>query len=147
MNAFRNRDVRENYYTFSAPSDWQVKSGTAPGSYSFTFSGGSGSIEQIDVPDNSTLELFILSRQEPTLKRTIPGYTRTDYKKLTVNGSEAYTLVYDSAENGGQFKNSRTYIAGPDQAIVITFHTSPEAMTSMQSFFTQLIDSFKWENG
>ncbi|MCX6645939.1 MAG: hypothetical protein NTY09_06245 [bacterium] len=146
MNAFHNKDVRENYYTFSAPSDWQVQSGTNPGSYNFTFSGGSGSIEQIDVPDNSTLELFILSQQEPKLKTTIPGYARTDYKNLTVNGNEAYTLVYDSSEDGGQFKNTRTYIAGPDQAIVITFHTSPEAMTSMQSFFTKLTESFNWEN-
>ena len=146
MNAFHNKDVRENYYTFSAPSDWQVQSGTSPGSYTFTFSGGSGSIEQIDVPDNSTLELFILSQQEPKLKSTIPGYTRTDYKKLAINGNEAYTLVFDSAEEGGQFKNSRTYIAGPDQAIVITFHTSPDALSALQPFFTQLTESFKWEN-
>jgi hypothetical protein len=154
MNAFHNKDVRENYYTFSAPSEWEVQYwtdtsivGTSPSGYLFTFPGGSSSIEQIDVPDNSTLELFILSQQEPELKtRTIPGYVRTDYQKLTVNGNEAYTLSYDSTEDGGHFKNTRTYIAGPDQAIVIRFHTLPETMTSMQSLFTQITESFNWES-
>ena len=60
-NAFQNRDLKENYYSIQFPKSWSVKAGQAAGSYALTFTGGSGTAELMDVPDNSTLELFVLS--------------------------------------------------------------------------------------
>jgi hypothetical protein len=60
-NLYRNRDLRENYYSVQLPQKWSVSAGKKAGSYIVNFSDGNGTISLMDVPDNSTLELFILS--------------------------------------------------------------------------------------
>ncbi len=58
---FHNKDVKENYYGINLPKDWQTKSGVKAGSYDIIFPEGKCEINLQDVPDNSTLELFILT--------------------------------------------------------------------------------------
>lgn len=62
-NTYRNIDVKENHYKVSIPRDWRVKAGDIPGKYLINFSDISGNIRLMDVPDNSTLELFLLSQE------------------------------------------------------------------------------------
>src|SRR3977135_3135775 len=69
LSAYHNRDTKENYYTVKFPQDWQVKTGDKAGGYSFNFNGGGGTVELMDVPDNTTLELYVLSQEEPRLKK------------------------------------------------------------------------------
>jgi len=146
FNNYLNKDVRENYYTFKAPDDWHVNSGTKPGSYDFTFPRGSGDVALIDVPDNSTLELFILSQQEPSLKKTRIEYARKGYEKMTVNGNDAYVLTFSSVENGRRLTTSRTYVAGFDNAAVFTFSTDQLAFSGLSSLFAGVTGSFVWKN-
>ena len=94
MNRYRNRDAKENYYSVMLPADWSVAAGKNPGSYGLTFPQGQGTVELHDVPDNTTLELFILSQEEPKLKSSIAGYERREYRKDTIGGSPAYHLTY-----------------------------------------------------
>jgi len=146
FNNFINRDVRENYYTFNAPDDWQVKSGPKPGSYIFSFPGGAGGLSLMDVPDNSTLELFILSQQEPQLKKASPDYVRRSYKKPTQNNTEAYELTFSSMDNGRQIITGKTYFAGPDNAAVFSFITDKSAWPGLSPVFTVMTGSFGWRN-
>jgi len=145
-NLYRNRDMRENYYGIQLPQEWNVGAGKRAGSYDVNFFGGKGTIVLIDVPDNSTLELFILSQQEPQLKITIPGYSRIDYKKLSIQGNEAYQLTYQSKTDNGNFETLKTYIAGADQAIVLTFIVNQASFNQALPLLNSVVRNFRWEN-
>lgn len=143
--AYHNKDLPENFYTLEFPKGWQVTPGK-PGGYALNFSGGSGTISLTDVPDNSTLELFVLSQEEPKLKKTVSNYKRIDYRKLTVNGAEAYQLLYQSLHSGEQYQTIRTYIAGSDQACVMTFTTRQNEFSTLSPIFSSVTNTFHWEN-
>jgi hypothetical protein len=143
--AFHNRDARENYFGITVPKAWQTKAGEKPGSYSFSFGAGTGAVELMDVPDNSTLELYVRSQEEPRLKAVVPGYTRQDYGKQTVGGVEAFRLAYRSQTNGTEYENVREYFTGQDMAGVMTF-TVPRADSSSRPAIDSVIAGFRWEN-
>jgi len=146
MSEYHNRDLKENYYRIGFPQTWQVKSGTALGSYLFSFNTGTGSAELVDVPENTTLELFVLSQEEPRLKKEVLGYERKSYQKLTIGGSDSYELKYASTLNGEQYENMRIYITGQDRAGVITMTVLQKESTSFGQAVDAVITSFKWEN-
>ncbi len=144
VNTYHNRDLTENFYTIQFPQSWQLGP-NQPGEYSFTFSGGTAKVETMDVPDNSTLELYILSQDEPKLKSSLSGYKRVNYQKLSVNGSDAYQLTYTSTINGASYQTIRTYITGADKAGVITLTASTNQSASIAPVFNSIINSFHWE--
>jgi hypothetical protein len=141
LRSYSNRDVRENRYSLSIPESWQLTAGTTPGSYALHFDGGSGMVELRDVPDNTTLELFILSQEEPKLRRSTPGYERTGYRQLTIHGASAYELRY----RGQALEVVRTYITGADNAAMLTFTTSGAPSDAALASFAAVCQSFRWE--
>jgi hypothetical protein len=141
---YHNKDVRENYYTVGVPQTWQVTAGK-PGGYELRFAGGRGTVRLMDVPDNTTLELFVLSQEEPRLKKTLPGYQRTGYDKLTLNGAEAYQLTYQNADSGGPAQTVQTFITGPDQAGVVTLTARAGDFATLSAVFSSLAQTFRWE--
>jgi len=143
--AFHNRDARENYFGITVPKAWETKAGEKPGSYSFSFGAMTGTVELMDVPDNSTLELYILSQDEPRLKASVPGYARLNYAKEKVGGVEAFRLAYRSLATGTDCENVREYFTGQDMAGVMTF-TVPRADSSFRSAIDSVIAGFLWEN-
>jgi hypothetical protein len=146
MSEYHNRDLKENYYRIDFPQTWQVKSGAALGSYLFSFNTGTGSAELVDVPENTTVELFVLSQEEPRLKKEVPGYERKSYQKLTIGGSDSYELKYASTLNGEQYENVRIYITGQDRAGVIMMTVLQKEFISFGQAVDAVITSFKWEN-
>jgi hypothetical protein len=146
FNTYYNKDSKENYYSVKLPQDWGVQAGKKPGSYSVNFPDGNGMVELMDVPDNTTLELYVLSQKEPRLKGSLNGYKRTDYKTMLVNNNESYQLTYTSETNGETYQTIRTYFSGQDNAGVITLSTKQKEYTSMQPLFASIINSFQWEN-
>jgi hypothetical protein len=146
FNTYHNKDVPENFYTIKFPQAWQLQQSNALGSYHFLFDNGSGVAELQDVADNTTLELFILSQEEPRLKKSASGYQRVSYNKISVNGKDAYQLVYRSIVNGVNLETEKTYIVGPDHAGVITLTASQSNFANLQPTFTFIVNSFQWEN-
>jgi hypothetical protein len=146
FSSYHNKDMKENYYTVNLPKDWQTKSGQNAGSYDFAFPEGNGAVELMDVPDNTTLELFILSQQEPSLKKSLNNYTRKDYKKIIVNSNDAYELTFNSINNGQSVSTIKTYIAGPDHATVITLNIQSDRVAQFTPVYTAIVNSFNWEN-
>jgi hypothetical protein len=146
MSAYHNRDRRENYYTIQFPQDWKVQAGGKGGSYAFSFDTGSGTAELVDVPDNSTLELFVQSQEEPKMKKQLAGYQQVTYQKTEVNSREACRLVYYSKNAAGEMQSMRTYIAGPDEAEVITFTVPRKDFSRLEPLFLTLTNTFQWES-
>ncbi len=146
LNIYHNVDVKENYYHVSIPKSWQVKSGKNPGDYLLDFPDGNGWIGLMDVPDNTTLELFLLSQAEPKLKKTISNYQRSDYQKISINGKDGYELIYSSEVNQEKLNTIIAYITGQDQAGVISFSTPLNNFSNLQPVFDKVIKSFSWQN-
>ena len=147
LKIYHNKDFAENFYTISIPQSWQnSSSASSAGEYDFNFSDGTAKVELMDVPDNSTLELFVLSQEEPQLKTLLTGYKRIDYQKINISGNDAYQLVYLNDMNGVNHESIRTYITGPDQAAVITFSLPQTSVASRKDTFDLVTNSFSWEN-
>ncbi len=144
-NVYHNRDVRENFYTISVPTFWQLQSASRPGSYRFILPHGEASSELLDIPDNTTPELQVLSQEEPRLKRTLAGYERVDYRRLSVAGNDAYQLTYRYAANGAEYQAVRTYVTGEDCAVVITLDAERNQAGALASSSTAVLNSFHWE--
>jgi hypothetical protein len=144
VSAYHNRDLAENYYTIQFPQAWKLGP-NQPGGYAFTFTGGTAKVETMDVADNTTLELFVLSQDEPKLKTSLVGYKRVDYKKIQINGSDAYQLTYTSTQNGVTYQTIRTYITGADKAGVITLSFDINQSPALAPVFASIIGSFHWE--
>lgn len=141
---YSNIDVAENHYQISFPKNWQVGAGNAAGSYATGFARGTGEIRLMDVPDNTTLELYVLSQEEPRLKKTISSYQRVDYKKITINSNEAYELFYTDGENKN--KTITVYIAGQDHAGVVSLTAPLDNFSGLLPSFEKIINSFNWQN-
>jgi hypothetical protein len=144
LETYHNKDVRENYYTLGFPKDWQVAAGK-PGGYELLFPGGQGKVRLMDVPDNTTLELYILSQEEPRMKKSLPGYRRTGYAKLTLGGAEAFQLTYQSGDSAGPAQTVQTYITGADQAGVIALTAKAGDFASRSALFSSVTQTFRWE--
>ena len=143
VQEFKNRDMVQNYYHVSLPADWHATS-TKPGEYAVSYSSGSGTIGLIDIPDNSTPELFILSEQEPALKK-LPGYSEVNYASTTVNGNISYKLVYDALDNGVAMTHERVYVTGQDHAALIDLSASASAWPHMSGSIGAVVGSFHWD--
>ena len=146
FSAYHNKDLTENYYTVQLPKDWQVSAGKNPGGYTVSSASANGEVGLQDVPDNSTLELYILSQDEPKLKSSLSAYNRVDYKKLAINGNDAYQLVYTSKTGSDIYETIRTYISGKDHAELIILSSKQSDFQGLQPTFNSIINSFNWEN-
>lgn len=146
FNVYHNKDLAENFYTVKFPQTWQLQSSSQVGSYQLTFGSGSGSAVLQDVADNTTLELFVLSQDEPNLKKTVAGYSRVNYQKIAVNGNDAYQLTYHTTASGMDYETIRTYITGTDHAAVVTLTAKQSDFVGMQPLFDSILNSFQWEN-
>lgn len=146
ISEYNNRDLKENYYHITFPQTWLVEQGTATGGYLFSFDVLKGSVELVDVPDNTTLELFVLSQEEPKLRKEVPGYEKTSYLKLSLSGTDAYELKYASTLNGDKFENIKTYISGQDMAGGITITIPQGKSSSFAQEINSVLTSFQWEN-
>lgn len=146
VNEYHNRDAKENYYGIAVPKTWPVAAGATPGSYAFAFDSVTAAVELMDVPDNTTLQLFVLSREEPRLKKTVPGYERKSYEKTTVSGNEAHDLRYLSTVNDVKHLNARVYVSGQDMSGVVSVTApAPESLALAQTL-NAITAGFKWEN-
>ena len=146
FSIYHNKDLIENYYTIQLPKDWKITAGKNPGGYTVSSANANGEIGLQDVPDNSTLELYILSQDEPKLKSSLSGYNRIDYKKLSINGNDAYQLAYTSKTGIDTYETVRTYISGKDHAELIIFSSKQSDFQGLQPTFNSIINSFNWEN-
>jgi hypothetical protein len=146
LTDYLNKDVRENYYEVMLPKEWLVKAGDKPGSYSIGFPSGYGLISLMDVPDNTTLELFILSQEEPRMKKITPGYQHLDYQKVKVNGNDAYILLFEEKRGNKNYRTIITYISGADNAAVIKLSANKDDFKSFEQSFNRIINNFNWRN-
>jgi hypothetical protein len=146
FNAYHNKDTKEDYYGIKTPSTWKLATGVNPGGYIFNVEDMIFQSELMDVPDNTTLELYVLSQEEPRLKKGNNQYKKISYAKIMVNNNSAYQLTYQFTKDAKLFNVMKTYITGPDKSGVITITIPQEKFANQQPVITQFLNSFNWEN-
>ncbi len=143
LQEFRNRDMVQNYYHVSIPGDWHATS-TKAGTYAVSYPNGSGTIGLIDIPDNSTPELFVLSQEIPALKK-LQGYSEVSYASTTVSGNLSYKIIYDALDKGQMMTHERVYITGQDHAGLMDLAVPAASWSKMSILIDTVVNSFHWD--
>jgi hypothetical protein len=144
FNQYHNRDLVENFYSVKLPANWQMTRSEQNGGYVIKKDDATITIELMDVPDNSTLELYVLSQQEPGFK-AFPGYQRISYAAATLNGNQDCQLVYTLKRDGKSWQFRRDYIAGADRAIAASLEAPQSEFPSYAPVYEAVLGSFGWE--
>ena len=104
--------------------NYVVKHGDKPGSLISDVTNATFTVNLQDIPDDSTLILYVLTNIEPSINASHSNYQRTYFEKFDINNNKALELSYSYENLTKPIKSIKTFIEGQDQAAVITF-TSP----------------------
>jgi hypothetical protein len=142
--SYHNKDKRKNYYAVSFPTDWQVHSSNH-GQYDISHDGITGYLKLLEIPNDTTLQLYILGQIEPKLKKELKGYKRIDYRDILVNGAEGFQLEYEYKIGKVKYGSFTDFISGEDNACIISFTSNRKIFQEQIKNFKSIIYTFKWE--
>jgi hypothetical protein len=89
MIAYENREKPENFYSIQFPSYANVLYGNKSGSYTAKIPQGIFYVELVDIPDNSNVELYLLSRVKPALESSMRDFNQIGFNQLSIGGNRA----------------------------------------------------------
>ena len=112
MSLFENREKIENFYSIQFPSNSTVLHGNESGSYVAKFSKGVSSVGLIDIPDNSNVQLYVLTQVKPSLKSSLKNFNLVEFKQLTLGGQRAWELIYTWKNMTRNMESIKTFIEG-----------------------------------
>jgi len=144
LNVFENRDKAENYYSIQFPANAEVTHGNKSGSYIARLNNGLITSRFQDISDTTTVQLYILSQDEPSLKSSLQDYKQVSFKQLTIAGQRAWSVAYTWKNGTEQMESSRTYVEGPDESMVIEFTSSVDQFSQNNSLINAVTESFRW---
>jgi hypothetical protein len=145
LNIFENRDKRENYYSIEFPAEATVVHGDKAGSYVAKIKDDYVFASRLqDIPDDTNVQLYILTHDEPQLRLSLKDYAQVSFQQLTVGQHRAWNLVYTWKNGTSDMESARTYIEGPDEAMVIEFTAPTQAFAKSESLMTSVRESFRW---
>jgi hypothetical protein len=121
MATFENREKIENFYSIQFPSKSIVVHSNASGSYTAKLPNGLFSVGLIDIPDNSNVQLYILTQVQPSLKSSLQDFNPVSFNQLNISGQRAWKLVYTWKNGTKEMGSVKTFMEGSDNAAAITF--------------------------
>lgn len=144
QSKYENKDMPENYYSINFPSKYVVKHGDKPGSLISDVTNATFTVNLQDIPDDSTLDLYVLTNIEPSLNASQSNYQRTNFEKFDLNNNKALELSYAYENLTKSNKSIKTFIEGQDQAAVITLTSPSKEYLSYNSTVNNVLNSFRW---
>jgi hypothetical protein len=144
LNRFENQDKRENYYSIEFPADAAVVHGDKAGSYVSRNNDGVFTSRLQDIPDDTNVQLYILTQDEPQLKSSLQNYSQISFKQLTIGQQRAWNLVFTWKNGTSEMESARTYVEGPDEAMVIEFTAPAQGFAKSDPLITAVRESFQW---
>ena len=144
MNLFDNKDMPENYYSIQFPTNFKVVHGDKQGTLIARMQQGIVSSQLMDVPDNSNLQNYVMTQVEPSLASSLQGYTRINLSQITVAGNNALDLTYSWKNSTSEMESVKTFIEGPDHAMVITSSWTKNEFNQSVPITNSIVDSFQW---
>jgi len=144
QNKYENKDMPENYYSINFPSNYVVKHGEKPGSLISDVTNATFTVNLQDIPDDSTIDLYVLTNIEPSLNASHSNYQRTYFEKFDLNNNKALELSYVFENLTKSIKSIKTFIEGQDEAAVITFTSPSKEYLNYNSTVNNVLNSFRW---
>jgi len=144
LNIFENRDKRENYYSIGFPAEATVVHGDKAGSYLANIKDGVFASRLQDIPDDTNVQLYILTHDEPQLRLSLKDYAQVSFKQLAAGQNRAWNLVYTWKNGTSDMESARTYIEGPDEAMLIAFTAPTQVFANSEPVMTAVRESFRW---
>jgi hypothetical protein len=144
LNKFENRDKQENYYSIEFPADAAVVHGDKAGSYVARNNDGVFTSRLQDIPDDTNVQLYILTQDEPQLKSSLQNYSQISFKQLTIGQQRAWNLVFTWKNGTSEMESARTYVEGPDEAMVIEFTAPAQGFAKNDPLMTVIRETFQW---
>jgi hypothetical protein len=121
MATFENREKIENFYSIQFPSKSTVVHSNASGSYTAKLPNGLFSVGLVDIPDNSNVQLYIITQVQSSLKSSLQDFNPVSFNQLNIGGQRAWKLVYTWKNGTKEMGSVKTYVEGSDNAAAITF--------------------------
>ncbi len=144
MSVFENHDSAGNYYSIQFPSEANVEHGEKPGSFIARLSQSTLSVELVDIPDNSNVQLHILTQDEPSLKSSLQDYNRVSLNQIKIGDTRSWNLVYMWKNGTSGMESMKTFVEGSDNAALITFSGPSQEFGQSNSTINSVMESFRW---
>ncbi|MFL6488856.1 MAG: hypothetical protein ACJ70V_04445, partial [Nitrososphaera sp.] len=81
---------------------------------------------------------------EPQLRLSLKDYAQVSFKQLAVGQNRAWNLVYTWKNGTSDMESARTYIEGPDEAMLIAFTAPTQVFANSEPVMTAVRESFRW---
>lgn len=143
MNIYANKDLPENYYSMSFPHSATVTHGKNPGSLVTKFHNVTSSIDLQDIPDDTNVNLYMLTVAKPNLK-ILSDYKELSSNQIKIDNNRAYDIKYTWSNSSEKIESLKTFIEGKDQAAVVTFSGPVRDFDNNNSTLGSVLNSFKW---
>jgi len=148
MVAYQNRERPENFYSIQFPSYANVLHGNQSGSYTAKLPHGIFSVELVDIPDTSNVELNFLTKVKPALESSVRDFHQISFNPLSIGGSRAWDLTYAWKNSTTEMESSKIFVEGADMAAAITYSGLRQQLMDHQDINSTVIQpvlqSFHW---
>ena len=95
-------------------------------------------------PTTQTVQLYILTEDVPQLNSSFTDYSQVSFNQLTIGQQRAWNLVYTWKNGTSEMESARTYVEGPDEAMVIEFTAPVQGFAKNDPVMTAVRDSSQW---
>jgi hypothetical protein len=121
LATYENRDKPENFYSIQFPTNMNVIHGNKPGSIVAESPNGAFSVDLVDIPDDSNVELYLLTNVKPSIESLLQNFTQIKFSSTSIGNNRAWELAY-TWENATTATGSlKTFVEGKDEAAAITY--------------------------
>lgn len=147
VSTFENRENPGNFYSIQFPGGADVTHGNASGSYIVKMPKGIFSVQLVDIPDTSNVQLYLLTQIQPSLKSYLQDFNRIGYDQSNVGGHRAWDLTYTWNNRTIGMESMKTVVEGSDHAASITFSAPRQEFAdrnAMSSLVKSVVESFHW---
>ena len=147
MATYENREKPENFYSIQFPNSIRVVHGKEPAEYLGKSLQGIFSVELIDIPDDSNVELFILTNIKPSLESSLDSFKQINFSPLSIDGHRAWELAYTWKNNTTPMTSLKTIVEGADEANAITYSGELKQFINQglnSTLIQPVLKSFHW---
>jgi hypothetical protein len=147
LATYENREKPENFYSIQFPTNVTVIHGIKPGSLVAESPQGVFSVDLVDIPDDSNVELYLLTNVKPSVESSLQNFSQIKFSSTSIGNNSAWELVYTwkNATTGmGSFK---TFIEGQDEATAITYTGTYQQLINKNinsTLIQPVLQSFHW---
>lgn len=147
VSTFVNRENPGNLYSIQFPSKASVEHGNTSGSYIAKLPQGVFSVQLVDIPDTSNVQLILLTQIQPALKSSLQDFNRVGYNQFTVGGHRAWGLTYTWKNGTIGMESIKAVVEGSDHAAAITFSGPRQGFGDQitnSTVIRPVVGSFHW---